>query len=370
MYANMRVVKVNATLAVLLLLFASVAALRAVVGPDMTWKYEKVLQEAGTLHDVIATAGDDVWAAGDGFLLHDDGTGWQRRPVPASLGDSVHRARFDAADTGGFLMTASRTNGHTQGMAYWDGTRWAALPQLPDDGRVMDVRAFASDDIWVLADWTGAHHWDGTRWTAMDLPVTVTALDGVSSDDLWAVGHHYPDGPDEGLGTPGAQPAAVHWNGRTWKLVPTPEYRHTTPAPEQLAHLTEVVALAKDDIRAYGKHTSISEDDEPDPPEEDIRLRWNGTGWLKLPNSKGACSDRGRWIRDGERGVVLGAGRYLTADGNCQGIGLSEPPGTGATKPDSRQSLRLNAITAVPGTDDILGVGAVGDLPVIVALQR
>jgi hypothetical protein len=369
MHVNMRVVKVNVALAVLLLLFVSVVALRAVIGPGKAWKYDKVFQDTGTLSDVIATADDDIWAAGDGFLLHDDGTGWQRQSMPASFGDCVHGARFDAVDSGGFLMTCSLGNGRAQRMAHWDGTRWTVLPKL-SSLRATDVRAFAVDDIWVLDGQSSAHHWDGSRWTAMDLPATVTALDGVASDDLWAVGYRYPHGPDEGLGLPGAQPAIVRWDGRAWKLVPTPEYRYTVPAPEQLSYLTDVVALAEDDIRAYGKHTSIPEDDEPDPPEEDIRLRRNGTTWMKLPNSKGVCSDRGRWVRDGERGVVLSASRYLTAGGNCEGIAQSELPSTGGIESDSQQSLRLNAITAIPGTDKILGIGAVGDSAVIVSLQR
>ncbi|TLS44688.1 hypothetical protein FE633_19190 [Streptomyces montanus] len=368
---NMRMLKVNAVLAVLLLLFVSVVALRAVIDSGKAWKYDKVFTDTGTLSAVIATADDDIWAAGDGLLLHDDGTGWQHRPMPASLGARVFdHVRFDAVDSGGFLFTASLDEGNVSRMARWDGTRWTALPELPDGRRVKDVRAFTEDDIWVLDGKTGAYHWDGTGWTAMDLPVTVTALDGVASDDLWAVGYHYPDGPDEHLGLPGAQPATMHWDGRAWKPVRTPEYHYSVPAPEELAYFTEVAALAKDDVRVYGEHPSISEDDESDPPPEAIRRRWNGTRWITLPNSEGACSARGRWVDDGKRGAVLSASRYLTADGLCEGIAQSKLPSTDGIESDSKQSLRLNAITAVPGTDKIIGVGSAGDSLVIVSLKR
>ncbi|MFC4463488.1 hypothetical protein ACFPH6_02500 [Streptomyces xiangluensis] len=356
---NMRMLKVNMALAAMLLLFVTVAGLRAVIDSGMAWKYDKVFEETGELNDVMATAADDIWVAGDSFLLHDDGTGWQRRPMPSSFGSSLfEHVRLDAVGSSGILLTASMEEGGAPHMARWDGTRWTALPELPDGHPVADVRAFAADDIWVLDGEAGASHWDGARWTAMDLPVAVTSLDGVASDDLWAVGYHYPHGPDEGLGSPGAQPATVHWDGRAWKPVPTPDYHYTVPAPEQLAYFTEVVALAKDDIRVYGDLTSIPEDDEGDPLPEAIRSRWNGTGWIKLPNSKGACSDRGRWVRDGERGVVLSAGRYLTGGGNCEGISLSELPSADWIEAGSQQSLRLNAIAAVPGTDKILGVGS------------
>ena len=69
---------------------------------------------------------------------------------------------------------------------------WTALPRLPGDPRAADIKALAPDGIWVLDGETRAYHRDGTRWTAMDLPATVTALDGFASDDLWAVGSRRP----------------------------------------------------------------------------------------------------------------------------------------------------------------------------------
>ncbi|MEU6084367.1 hypothetical protein [Streptomyces sp. NPDC047108] len=380
MYDSGRMVKVNVALIVLLLLFVAVLGIRALIGPDMAWTYDKVFRgpETGRLSDVIATADDDIWVVGnatdatdatdrdgdgddsadDGFLLHDDGTGWERRPMPESFGRSVHEARFDAVDSGGVLLTASARDLGAPRMAHWNGTRWTPVPRLPDDPRIADVRAFAPDDIWVLGGGTRAYHWDGARWTALDLPVTAGALDGVAPDDVWAVGSRDrdPGGDPEGRY---AQPAAAHWDGRAWKSVPTPGYRYGVPAPEQTAYLTEVVALGDDDVRAYGELTSVSEDDEPDPPEQGIRLRWNGTGWTKLPNAEGACAERGRAVRDGDRGSVLGAKWYRSADGDCEGIAQPELPSGGGISPDARQSLRLHAITAVPGTDTVLGVGSV-----------
>lgn len=378
-HMNSRMIKVNLALAVMLLLFVSALAVRAAIGSDLTWKYDKVLKgENGSttaLTGVTALAADDIWVVGqstpnvghagddsadDGFLMHYDGTAWQRRPMPSSFGKSVYDARFDAVDSGGFLMTAGREDLNLPRMAHWDGTRWTALPELPDDPRVSDIKAFAPDDIWVLDGGTRAYHWDGTRWTAMDLPIPVSALDGVASDDLWAVGSRDPhvDGADPAL--PPTQPAAAHWDGRAWTLVEMPEYHYTVPAPEAHAELTEVVARATGDVRAYGTLGSYSEDDEPDPPEQDIRLRWDGTRWTKSPNAKGACADRGRPVRDGDRGVVVSAGRYRTADGDCEAIAKPELPSGDGIRDDAKQSLRLNAITAVPGTGKVIGVGSVG----------
>lgn len=373
---NARVVKVNVTLIVLLLLFIAVVAIRAVSDSDTEWSYDEVFDDGGVgqLSDVTATAGDDIWvagnatraagdsgddAAGDGFLLHYDGTDWQRRPLPSAFGDSVHEARFDAVDSGGFLLTASLKNLNLPRTAHWDGTRWTALPELPGGHRAIDVRAFAADDIWVLGDQSTAHHWNGTRWTVMHLPVTAAALDGVTSDDLWAVGLRNVD-EDGRSGPELTQPAAARWDGRAWKPVRMPDYHFPAPAPpEAQALLTDVVSRERGDVRAYGEHTYNHGEQDSEPADGDIRLRWDGTRWTKLPNAQGPCADRGRAVRDGGRGQVFGAGHYLTEDGDCRGIARSELPSTDGIKSNAEQSLRLNAITAVPGTDKILGVGSV-----------
>jgi hypothetical protein len=173
----------------------------------LTWAYDEIL-DAGSdesaeskLTDVIATADDDVWAAGtvtatdsanpspdDGFLLRYDGTRWQRQPMPAALGSTVHEARFDSLGPDGFLLTASQPTLAGPRTVRWDGTRWTALPELPGDGgRLVDMKAFAADDVWALSGESRIHHWDGTRWSTSTLPANVVSLDGVAADDLWAI---------------------------------------------------------------------------------------------------------------------------------------------------------------------------------------
>jgi hypothetical protein len=64
-------------------------------------------------------------------------SGWQRRPLPASFDDSVHGARLDAVDSGGFLLTASPEDGDAPRMARWDDTRWTAEDCTASDGRAL-----------------------------------------------------------------------------------------------------------------------------------------------------------------------------------------------------------------------------------------
>ncbi|WP_328494415.1 hypothetical protein OHS59_17965 [Streptomyces sp. NBC_00414] len=341
-----------------------------------SWAYDEILDE-GSLSDVMANGADDVWAVGtvtdradpssteqpdsDGFLLHRDGTRWQRQPMPEVLGDSIHQARLDGLGSGGFLLTASVKDTTSSRTAHWDGARWSVLPAVPGGGRITEVKAFAADDLWVLATGSRFQHWDGTRWTAVTLPGTVTAtsLDGVAPDDLWAAGHR-----STGDGTDGhemQQPAAVHWDGRAWRQADMPEYRFPDPVPaEPSASIARILAFAADDVRAYGAHSfNGGEGLEEDPEEGVVRLRWDGSRWSKVADAKGDCAGRVPVARDGTGGLLLDDSRYVTGDGACTKIGRPRLPDGGGVRADSRQSLSLTAVVAVPGTDQVLGVGHV-----------
>ena len=349
-----------------------------------TWAYDEILDDESKLSDVIATADDDVWAAGtvnatdsanpspgDGFLLHHDGTRWQRQPMPVALGSTVHEARFDSLGADGFLLTASLPTLAGPRTVRWDGTRWTVLPELPGDGgRLVDMKAFAADDVWVLSGESRIHHWDGTRWSTSTLPATVVSLDGVAADDLWAVGHRETgdgtggsdsgDGSDSSDGGEFTQPAAVHWDGSSWQLTETPAYRFPEPVPpEPSASIDDVLALAADDVRAYGTHSFNHGEVENEPQEEPVRLRWDGSGWAKAPDAEGDCAGRVPMAVDGTRGLFLDGNRYVDTGGACTKIKRPRLPSEGGVRPTSRQSLWLSAVEVVPGTDRVLGVGHV-----------
>ena len=72
---------------------------------------------------------------------------------------------------------------------------------------------------------------------------------------------------------------------------------------------------------------------------------------------RSAAAGRGHAVRDGECGEVLSTRKYLTVDGSRERIADREPPRGYGIK--GKAWFRLNAITGVPGTDKILGVGSV-----------
>ncbi|MFI1442169.1 hypothetical protein [Streptomyces fructofermentans] len=354
------------------------------------WAYDEVLDRDLSLSDVVATSADDVWVTGaardgkepspdDVFLLRRDGARWERRPMPEELGDHLYGARLDPIGSGaeGFLLTASRPGSKTARTVRWDGSRWTALPEIPGGTQPLDVEAFGADDVWVLGLDSRTHHWDGSRWTTSVLPATAVALDGAAPDDLWAVGHRSTAGAGDGGEL--TQPAALHWDGRSWQQVGTPEYRFPEPVPaEPGASLDQVVVLAADDVRAYGTHTFNHGEGDDEPAEEAVRLRWDGSRWERTPDAEGECAGRAPVALDGGRGFVLAGNRYLAADGACTRITRPRLPGGDGVRPTSRQSLWLSAVEPVPGTGQVLGVGHVQvnqsgdpmDKPVVVSLRR
>jgi hypothetical protein len=358
--------------AVLAFVVAGVAGCGTPGGADEggpSWAYDEIFDNAGKLSDVAAPASDDIWVAGsllagadsspdDGYLLHHDGTRWQRQPMPEVLGRSVYEGRLDPLGSGELLLTATLRNRNAPRMAHWDGTRWSAVPEIPDGRPLADLKAFSADDIWVLGADSQILHWDGARWTVSPLPVTAASLDGTAPDDLWAVGHQRGESEESGHET--AQPAALHWDGRSWCLTDTPAYRFPDPVPsEPTATLDHVLALAMDDVRAYGSHTFNHGEVENEPLDEAIRLRWDGSRWSRQPAAPGQCDRRVPLAADGRRGLLLDGNWYLSSDGTCTKIKRPRLPNKGGIRPTSQQSLWLNAIEAVPGTDKVLGVGHV-----------
>lgn len=341
----------------------------------MSWSYDRILDGSATLGDLAVVAEDDIWAYGSRgdavggarnlFLLRYDGTEWREQPFPEGIGTDASEVRLDAVATDGageVWLTA--TTGYGQGgtrIVRWDGTSWSALESVPG-GRLVDLKAFAPDDVWVLSDHDRAEHWDGTRWTATTLPVGgIAALDGSATDDLWAVGHRYTDAAAGAGETELTQPVAVHWDGRAWTRSETPEYHFPEPVPpEPGASLDHVVALASDDVRAYGSHTFNHGEGGVEPDDEAVRIRWDGRAWVNQPAVTGECAERVPVLGDGAEGLFLNGNWYLTADGTCVKITRSRLPNEGGVREDSQQSLWLDELARLPGAAGrVIGVGHV-----------
>lgn len=184
--------------------------------------------DIGRVNRAVALSDTDVWAVGDGVSIHWDGTQWQEEPTA--------------------VLETSRA-------------------------QLFGLAEFGSHDVWAAGyaprrDHSGSRgtvqHWDGAAWEDLPVPAVSTAwalsgIDGMSSDDLWAVGR----------GKPG-QGAALHWDGRDWQQVPVP-----TPESEY-AKLCDVTALASNDVWAAGYWTPPAGGA---PARQPFAVHWDGRAW-------------------------------------------------------------------------------------------
>lgn len=188
--------------------------------------------------------------ADDGGLLAVDGTasniawavGWQH--VPAGPPGTV-----------GLAPVVER----------WDGRSWSLVPAPvpadagPGGALLSGVKTFAADRAWAVGSYsfgsfdrnrTLIERWDGQRWTVTPSPNpdaannTLSAVDGVSADDVWAVGNMGQDG--NGGTTRGL---VAHWDGAAWSHVAVPTVLNGRPISPVLA---DVVAVSSRDVWIVG----------------------------------------------------------------------------------------------------------------------
>ncbi|PKT71284.1 hypothetical protein CW362_19680 [Streptomyces populi] len=353
----------------------------------LTWEFAHIADFDGRLTDVAVLAADDVWAAGfdksgaaDPQLLHYDGKQWKHEPLPDVLAPTDNPPVIDEIGEGVLWMHPPTDPAGTGAnrWAQWDGTHWSTVPN-PPPGKVRLLDAADPDDIWALTDERTALHWDGTRWTTTRLPYRTSDLTVAGPDDVWAVGVRS-TGPGTRLSDGGqyVQPASMHWDGTSWKPVKTPQVRFADPVPPEAgASLSQVFALDSGEVRAYGLNSFNQGEGGPEPAEEPIRLRWNGSKWVDQKPAPGGCALRTPVSQD-DKGLFLDHNWYLDDDGLCGKIKRRRLPlSTGAGR-DSRQSLWLAEIHRIPGTDEWLGAGVVEvsqsgnpfTAPVVVRLKR
>ncbi|HWL65418.1 MAG TPA: hypothetical protein VNP73_05530, partial [Actinomycetota bacterium] len=125
---------------------------------------------------------------------------------------------------------------------------------------LVDVRALAPDDVWVIGRRSGesktlAIHWDGSTWTSTRTPNRhestvrgVYALDASGPRNVWAVGftQQLPEGDYPGsIGPP--EPLIEHYNGEKWSVVTT-----GLPPDDHGPVLHDVLVHDKDDVWIVG----------------------------------------------------------------------------------------------------------------------
>ena len=168
------------------------------------------------------------------LLLHFDGHGWSRQPVPW--------ARRPLELTDGGTIVADGVSGVwlvSNRIEYWNGARWRAVPP-PFGARdgVSDFGATGWNDAWAVGSYrigaklpANSHplaaHWNGSAWTVTPVPgirgdndAELDSVAVVGRNDVWASGpsDHVEFSGVQITGETEARALVVHWDGRRWSV--------------------------------------------------------------------------------------------------------------------------------------------------------
>jgi hypothetical protein len=220
-----------------------------------------------TLWSLSASSPTDVWAVGnvdsDPAILHFDGSQWTVIPSASpAQGNSLQAVstltRSNAWAVGASVTTSNDGHQPNALIEHWNGKAWTVSPTAATPGILWGVSAIATNDVWAagqaqIALGNGGYaiaplimHWNGTSWNQVaDTEQPNSWLDNVSAssaNDVWMVG---------GAGF-------LHWNGRTWAVVPNPVG----------GAIRGVLALSANDAWAVGNAA-----------ENALVEHWNGSTW-------------------------------------------------------------------------------------------
>jgi hypothetical protein len=176
---------------------------------------------------------------------------------------------------------------------HWDGTAWTRVPSPNPGGSgngnfLFGVAAVSAANVWAVGGYvtgpTFVHktlilHWNGSTWRHVPSPSPSPAsnlLNGVSASsatDAWAVGSNA-----NGAGM--EQTLTEHWDGTAWKHVPSPN-------PGGMSHfnlLNGVAAVSAVDAWAVGDYENNA------GAQLSLIERWNGAAWRLVPSPNPSSS--------------------------------------------------------------------------------
>jgi hypothetical protein len=265
---------------------------------DRAWTKASVQAPAagGYLNGVAVVSASDAWAVGwtgggpgDGtgpgdatLIEHWNGRAWTRVPSPAPAPLSGLSGVAATSATNVWAVGWTGVNGENNGtlrtlILHWNGRDWTRTPSPSNVPGVRTslnaVAALSADDAWAVGSThqdrnriTFIVHWNGTTWTRVPAPTPFpgTSLLGVaaaSARDIWAVGQRSYESvcsPDSCL------TAIMHWNGRRWSIVPSPN-----PAGSYLNPLWSVTTTSAGNAWAAGTIDYA----------QTLITHWNGKTW-------------------------------------------------------------------------------------------
>ena len=241
---------------------------------------------------MAGSSSTDIWAVGIGtdasnqttaLIEHWGGTAWSVIPANVPAGTTYSFlygiaivSTNDVWAVGAYESGASIWQQTL--IEHWDGSAWTVvLSPNVDSGRHHALRAISAGsatNIWAVGTYQSANggdqtltmHWDGTLWSIVPSPNPAPPLQsnrlwGVSVGpcaDAWAVGEMYIGG------LIGWVPLAMHWNGSSWTVIPTPQ--RAMVFHDVLVFASTDIWVAAVDYEVAGGHGGAM-------------LHWDGINW-------------------------------------------------------------------------------------------
>jgi hypothetical protein len=279
------------------------------------------------LNAISASSANDMWASGSA-MMHYDGKKWTAFPTATINGNptTLDGGVIDISPTlaWGAGEEAIPNEEPVQVIEQWNGTQWSEFPSPQfgqfDQAHFFAMAATSDNDVWAVGDLLNNggqnlnflfEHWDGSAWTATSFLVNDSFLLGISADatnDAWAVGFQGPENDS-------SQTLVVHWDGKNWNSVVTPN------VGSGANQLNAVQALSPTDVWAVGFSTSVP------PPQQEATLtlieHFDGKTWSVVPSpNKGPKSiyesNRLYGVTAVSSTDVWAFGSYSLADGSGQ----------------------------------------------------
>jgi hypothetical protein len=168
-------------------------------------------------------------------------------------------------------------------LLHWDGNSWSVVPSpsiAQQTNGLVDITCLSSSSCWAVGYiinirtvqvQTLALHWDGTSWLIVPTPNVgngFNALYGVactSDSNCWAVGFSNQSSA--------AQTLIEKWDGQSWKVQNSPNVGTSNNV------LNAVICLSASDCRAVGYRGMAG-------AKNSLIAQWDGTAWTAstLPN--------------------------------------------------------------------------------------
>jgi hypothetical protein len=250
------------------------------------------------VNGITAISPKSAWAVGrtcapaslncQTLIEHWNGKSWTRQSSPTPAGAFLGFSSVTATSPTNAWAVGWGYGTHATGdmplIEHWDGQSWTVetIPGMANvRGQFADlfgVSAASATDVWAVGE-AGSQgklrtliaHWDGISWTRQTSPngafQEVDSLGAVTANsptDVWAVGGYM----DDSLGASSNRSLVEHWDGISWKIVPSPSPGgpHPNSGLDAFAPISSSTAWAVGTV-SYGVSSKT------------LVEHWNGESW-------------------------------------------------------------------------------------------